>query len=159
MEFTHAFDVPAPPDQVFEQLLDVRRIARCVPGVEVTEMIDERVFRGRIRVKVGPIAVGYEGEGRVLDVDPAARRATVEASGQESGSAGFVRARATMSVEANADISRVVITTELAIAGRVAQFGRAIIDQVAKRMITAMGSCLAEQLRSAAADSSSTSQP
>lgn len=147
MELTHAFEIQAPPDLVFEHLLDVRRVAECIPGVEVTEMIDERSFRGRIRVKVGPISVGYEGVGRILDIDPIAHRAIIEGNGDESGSSGSVRARATISVESSADISRILITTDLAIAGRVAQFGRTVIDQVAKRMIGSMGTCLQEQLR------------
>ncbi|WP_432974738.1 CoxG family protein [Dactylosporangium sp. CA-233914] len=135
MELEHSFDIAAEPDVVFGYLLDVNRVAACVPGVTIQEALGEDTFRGSLKVKVGPVTVRYGGVGRIVSTDAVARVATIEAEGEETGSAGSVRASATMSVTPTAVGSHVTVRTDLAIAGRVATMGKGVIEQVGNRMV------------------------
>ena len=91
MELDHSFTVPVPPDQAWDVLLDVERIAPCMPGATVDE-VDGDVVNGRIKVKVGPVSLTYKGTAKFIERDPEARVAVVEASGKETRGAGTASA-------------------------------------------------------------------
>ncbi|MEU3166965.1 SRPBCC family protein [Streptosporangium sp. NPDC006930] len=135
MNLEHSFDIMAEPDVAFAYLMDVNRVATCVPGVSLQEALDENTYRGTLKVKVGPVTVKYGGIARILSADPVTRVATIEAEGEESGTAGSVRANATMSVVPAAGGSRVTVSTDLALTGRVATMGKGVIEQVGNRMV------------------------
>src|SRR5690349_16711214 len=99
MQLENSFAVAAPPDRVFDYLLDVNKVVGCVPGAELTEVVDESTFKGRVKVKVGPITVAYNGTARINDRNQTARTATLQAEGRETTGPGAARATAQMSVE------------------------------------------------------------
>ena len=146
MQLEHSFVVQADPDTTFAYLLDVNRVAACIPGVSSVEEQGENRFVGTLRVKVGPIGISYRGNATIVSRDDAARTATLEAEGIEGVGAGRVKANAVMHVEPSAEGSAITITTDLAIAGRLAGFGRGIIDGVARRIVGEMARCISSQL-------------
>jgi len=142
MQLENSFAVSASPDKVFAYLLDVNKVVGCVPGAELVETVDSSTFKGKVKVKVGPITVAYSGTARIVDRDDAARTATLEAEGRETTGPGSARAKAHMHVEADGASSIVKITTEYSVAGRVAQFGRGVMEDVSRRIVNDMANCI-----------------
>ena len=142
MQLENSFTVNAPPDRVFAYLLDVNKVVGCVPGAELSEVVDETTFKGKVKVKVGPITVAYSGTARIAERDDAARSATLEAEGRETTGPGSARAKAIMKVDAEGDGSVVKVTTDYSIAGRVAQFGRGVMEDVSRRIVNDMAACI-----------------
>lgn len=148
MEIASAFDVASPPDRVFAFLLDVNQVVGCMPGAELSEVVDADTFKGRVKIKVGPITVSYNGVARIASRDEATRSATIEAEGRETTGPGSARATATMQVAEAGAASKVTISAEYSVAGRVAQFGRGVMEDVARRLIGQMADCIKERLES-----------
>ena len=146
MEFEHEFDVSAPPDRVYAYLLDVNSVALCMPGAELSDQVDGDTYRGRVRIKVGAITVGYEGTATITARDPDRRTATLLFDAKERTGGGSARAAAAMTVEPTQSGSRVRLTTEVAVAGRVATFGRSILEDVSRRLVTQMADCIRHNL-------------
>ncbi len=142
MQLENSFSVNAPPDRVFAYLLDVNKVVGCVPGAELSEVVDDKTFKGKVKVKVGPITVAYSGTAKIVDRDAAARSATLEAEGRETTGPGSARAKALMKVDAEGAGSVVKITTDYSIAGRVAQFGRGVMEDVSRRIVNDMAACI-----------------
>jgi uncharacterized protein len=152
MQLENSFSVAAPPDQVFAYLLEVNKIVGCVPGAELSEVVDPTTFKGKVKIKVGPITVAYNGTAKIADRDDTARSATLEAEGRETTGPGSARAKAHMSVEADGAASVVKIVTEYSVAGRVAQFGRGVMEDVSRRIVNDMAACIKANLESAQPD-------
>jgi uncharacterized protein len=146
MRLEHTFTVLADPDRTYAFLLDVERVATCIPGMSSVEQQAPDRFGGVLKVKVGPIGVTYGGTATLTSTDPDARRATMTAEGTEGLGAGRVKAAAVMLVIPEAGGSRVTITTDVEIAGRLAQFGRGIIDGVGKRIVAQMADCIRQHV-------------
>lgn len=146
MRIDNDFDVSAPPDRVYAFLLDVNRVATCLPGAELSEVVDPNTFRGKVRIKVGPITVAYNGTARISERDEANRVATLEAEGRETTGPGSARATARMSVEDNGTASRVRLETDFTVAGRIANFGRGVMEDVSKRLVSQMADCIKANL-------------
>jgi hypothetical protein len=146
MQLENSFSVSAPPDTVFAYLLDINKVVGCVPGAELSEVVDESTFKGRVKVKVGPITVAYNGTARIADRNDAERSATLSAEGRETTGPGSARATAQMHVQTAGEGSMVTITTDYHVAGRVAQFGRGVMEDVSKRLIHEMASCIQANL-------------
>jgi carbon monoxide dehydrogenase subunit G len=142
MQLENSFSVGAPPDRVFAYLLDVNKVVGCVPGAELSEVVDPTTFKGKVKVKVGPITVAYSGTARIADRNDAARSATLEAEGRETTGPGSARAKALMTVEADGAGSTVKIVTDYSVAGRVAQFGRGVMEDVSRRIVNDMAACI-----------------
>ena len=142
MQLENSFSVGAPPDRVFAYLLDVNKVVGCVPGAELSEVVDPTTFKGKVKVKVGPITVAYSGTARIADRNDSARSATLEAEGRETTGPGSVRAKALMTVEADGAGSTVKIVTDYSVAGRVAQFGRGVMEDVSRRIVNEMAACI-----------------
>lgn len=142
MQLENSFTVGAPPERVFAYLLDVNKIVGCVPGAELSEVVDPTTFKGKVKIKVGPITVAYNGTARIVDRDDANRAATLEADGRETTGPGSARAKARMTVEADASGSLVRIVTDYSVAGRVAQFGRGVMEDVSRRIVNDMAACI-----------------
>ena len=149
MQLENSFTVGAPPDRVFAYLLDVNKIVGCVPGAELSEVVDPTTFKGKVKIKVGPITVAYNGTARITDRDDANHGATLEADGRETTGPGSARAKARMSVEADGAGSIVKIVTEYSVAGRVAQFGRGVMEDVSRRIVTDMAACIKANVEAA----------
>jgi carbon monoxide dehydrogenase subunit G len=159
MQLENSFQVGAPPDQVFAYLLDINKVVGCVPGAELSEVVDLSTFKGKVKVKVGPITVAYNGTARISERNDAERLATLTAEGRETTGPGSARASAQMRVTSDGAGSIVQITTEYHVAGRVAQFGRGVMEDVSKRLINDMASCIAFNLQGPAAPTQSDPSP
>jgi carbon monoxide dehydrogenase subunit G len=142
MQLENSFTVKAPPDRVFAYLLDVNKVVGCVPGAELSEIIDPTTFKGKVKVKVGPITVAYSGTARIVDRDDANHSAVLEGEGRETTGPGSARAKATMTVSADGDGSMVKVLTDYNVAGRVAQFGRGVMEDVSRRLVNEMAACI-----------------
>jgi len=145
MELDNSFTVPATPDRAWDVLLDVERIAPCMPGATVEEF-DGEVVTGRIKVKVGPVALTYRGTAKFLERDPEARVVVLEASGKETRGAGTASAtvRASLEPAATGEGTQVVMHTTMNVTGRPAQFGRGVIAEVGGKLIEKFAGNLAE---------------
>jgi uncharacterized protein len=146
VEIKNSFHVNAEPDRVYAFLLDVNSVARCMPGAEISEVVDPSTFRGKVKIKVGPVVVNYNGVARITSRDETARSAVLEAEGRETQGAGSARATATMSVVKDGTGSEVTLSTSMAVAGRVAQFGRGVMEDVSRRLVNEMASCIRANL-------------
>jgi carbon monoxide dehydrogenase subunit G len=148
MELDHSFTVPVPPDQAWNVLLDVEKIAPCMPGAQV-DTVDGDDVAGRLKVKVGPVSLTYKGTATFKDRDTADRSVLVEASGKEMRGAGTASAtvRAALRPDDSSNSGTLVtMHTTLNVTGRPAQFGRGVIAEVGSRLIDKFADNLAQQL-------------
>jgi carbon monoxide dehydrogenase subunit G len=146
MELDNSFTVPVPPDVAWSVLLDVARIAPCMPGATVDE-VDGDVVNGRIKVKVGPVSLTYKGTATFTERDESARTVSVEASGKETRGAGTASAVVTASLAAAEDDSTLVtMHTTMNVTGRPAQFGRGVMVEVGGKLVDKFAENLALQL-------------
>src|ERR671931_706273 len=99
MQIENSFTVGAPPDRVYQFLLDVNQGVGCMPGAGLAEVVDPTTFKGKVKIKVGPITVAYNGTAKIAERDDAARKATLQAEGRETTGPGSARATAQMAVE------------------------------------------------------------
>jgi carbon monoxide dehydrogenase subunit G len=150
MQIENSFSVAAPPDRVYRYLLDVNQVVGCMPGAELAEVVDPTTFKGKVKIKVGPITVSYNGTAKIASKDEANRSATLQAEGRETTGPGSARATANMSVVESDGGSTVRIETDFTVAGRVAQFGRGVMEDVSKRLIGQMADCIKAQLETPA---------
>ncbi len=136
MELDNSFTVPVPPDQAWDVLLDVERIAPCMPGATVDEF-DGDVVNGRIKVKVGPVSLTYRGTAKFTERDPEAHVVVMEASGKETRGAGTASAtvRATLAPEDSGHATQVTMHTTMNVTGRPAQFGRGVMVEVGGKLV------------------------
>jgi uncharacterized protein len=142
VELEHEFTVPVPVAQAWEVLLDVERIAPCMPGA-VVDSVDGDSFTGQVKVKVGPITVAYAGKASFLEKDAAVHRAVVEAKGRETRGSGTAAATVTASMADEGGSTRVTVVTDLAITGKPAQFGRGVMNDVGRKLIGQFADCVA----------------
>lgn len=144
MKIVNGFTVPAPPDQVFAFLLDVNKVVKCVPGAELTEAVDSSTFNGRLTVKAGAVTIRYQGTAEIVDTEESEDRAvvTVKAKGRETAGSGQVFATVVMTVAAAGEGTEVTIDTDVNIAGKLAQFGRGTVEDMAKKMVGDMARCI-----------------
>jgi len=136
MEMDHSFTVPVPPERAWDVLLDVERIAPCMPGASVVEF-DGEVVTGRIKVKVGPVSLTYRGTAKFTERDADARVIVLEASGKETRGAGTASAtvRATLEPESGGDGTTASMHTTMNVTGRPAQFGRGVMVEVGGKLV------------------------
>jgi uncharacterized protein len=152
MELEHSFIIPVPPEQAWPVLLDVERIAPCMPGATV-DSVDGDVIKGRIKVKVGPVQMTYAGTAHFTERDDQARSITLEASGKETRGAGTASATVRSSLQDEGGQTKVVVHTSMNVTGRPAQFGRGVMAEVGGRIIEKFAANLAALLASAPAAS------
>jgi carbon monoxide dehydrogenase subunit G len=150
MELEHSFTIPVPPEQAWGVLLDVEKVAPCMPGATV-DSVDGDDVKGRIKVKVGPVALTYAGTARFTDKDEQARKVVLEASGKETRGSGTASATITSTLSDEAGQTRVVVHTTMTVTGRPAQFGRGVMAEVSGRVIEKFATNLAAQLSGGAA--------
>jgi uncharacterized protein len=145
MELDNSFTVPVPPDQAWDVLLDVQRIAPCMPGATVDE-VEGDVVNGRIKVKVGPVSLTYRGTAKFTERDPDAHLIVMEASGKETRGAGTAAAtvRASRAPDASGDGTQVTMHTTMNVTGRPAQFGRGVMVEVGGKLVDQFAANLAQ---------------
>jgi uncharacterized protein len=126
VEFDNSFEVPLRPAEAWPLLLDIRRIAPCLPGAELTEVVDESTYKGRIAVRLGPVALTFAGTVRLEEVDSTNRTARLKAQGSDAKGRGGANAAASFRLEGAEGGSKVLVHTDLALSGAVAQYGRGV---------------------------------
>ena len=136
-------EIQAHPDRVWSYLSDPRQVVNCLPGAELTSVQDDTTFLGRVKVKVGPISTAYAGKVILTERDDANRVVKMTGEGRESGGAGSAKMTMTSSVVALANgSSEVRVVADIDIVGRVAQFGRGMIESVNKQMFKQFTECV-----------------
>jgi carbon monoxide dehydrogenase subunit G len=148
MEFDNSFEVPLPPAQAWPVLMDIRGIAPCMPGAELTEVVDDRTYKGRISVRLGPVALTFAGTVTFEQIDNANRTARVSAQGNDAKGRGSARAAADFRLEPAGSGSKVLVHTDLTLSGAVAQYGRGVgmIQATASALMTQFASNLKAQI-------------
>lgn len=134
MRFTNTIQIAAAPDEVFDALVDLERIASALPGAELVRVTDDD-FAGAVRLSVGPVRVHYEGRVQLLSVDRGARRLVLEASGGDAKGRGEAKATVTAVVGGSGTHAAIELTTDLEVRGRLAQVGQTALAGVSQRML------------------------
>jgi carbon monoxide dehydrogenase subunit G len=134
VELNNEFRVAVPAAKTWEMLTDVERVAPCLPGATLLS-VDGDEFTGVVKVKVGPITVSYKGNAAFVEKDAAAQRVVLTANGKETRGNGNAAAVVTAQLKDEGDWTSVVITTDLTISGKAAQFGRGVLADVAGNLI------------------------
>jgi len=150
MKLENEFTVPAPVDQAWQVLLDVERVAPCLPGAAL-EGRDGDEHKGTMTIKIGPITTRYSGTVKIEEADEAARRAVMRAQARDSRGQGTAAATITSTMEEVEDGTRVRVETDLRVTGPAAQFGRGVMQDVSAKLMGRFADCLAEEMAGASA--------
>ncbi|BBY38066.1 carbon monoxide dehydrogenase subunit G [Mycobacterium mantenii] len=134
MELVNEFRVPVSIDQAWDVLTDVQRVVPCIPGAQLLS-VDGDEFTGAVKVKVGPITVSYQGNASFQQKDASNRRAVISANGKETRGSGNASAVMTAQLKDEGDHTTCVLTTDLTISGKAAQFGRGVLADVSGNLI------------------------
>jgi carbon monoxide dehydrogenase subunit G len=164
MKLEHSFEVEAPLERVWETLIDVERVAPCLPGAEITGS-SEGVYEGNFTVKLGPTTAAYAGKLELTEVDEAAHRVTMSANGRDKRGQGSAKATIVSSMSQDGETTRVEVATDFTLTGRLARFGRGgLIEDVSNRLVGDFVDCLRSSIERApevetAADGSQAARP
>jgi uncharacterized protein len=153
MRIENAVEVDAPIERVWALVNDIPRVAPCMPGAALTGVVDERTYEGTVLVKLGPLRMSYKGTVVVHEVDEAAHSAQMSASGKDTKGAGTARATVVTRLEpAGEHHTRMLVTSDLQLTGKVASFGRGgAINDVATRLFGEFADCLRATLEAESA--------
>jgi carbon monoxide dehydrogenase subunit G len=145
VRLTNEFTVPAPADEAFAVLLDVERVAPCLPGASLAGG-DGETFDGTMTIKLGPVTSRFEGTVRIVEADRATHRAVLRAQARDARGSGTAAATITTSLRATGGATRVAVETDLQVSGPVAQFGRGVMQDVSGKLMRQFADCLAEEM-------------
>ncbi|MPZ69204.1 MAG: carbon monoxide dehydrogenase [Actinobacteria bacterium] len=146
MLLENSFEVPAPVDKVWVYLLDVERVVPCMPGAELTEILDDRNWGGRVKIKVGPVSMQFAGTVTVEERDEVAHRVVLKARGREQRGKGAASAMITSTMEPTAGGTLVKVVQELTIQGQAAQVGGGMIGDITATLTQQFADCLKANL-------------
>ena len=166
MIISNSFDIPLPPDQAWPLLMDVPRIAPCLPGAELLEALPDNAYKGKVSVRLGPVSLAFAGTAKFEHIDAVARSARLKAQGADQKGRGSAAAKVVFALVAVDGGTRVNVETDLNLSGAVAQYGRAagMLQEVAQQIIGQFARNLqsvlqAEQLAVPAVDGGAGEQP
>ena len=148
MEFDNSFEVPLPPAQAWKVLNDIQRVAPCMPGAELTEVIDADTYKGKIAVRLGPVALTFAGVVKFEERDETNYSARIAAQGTDAKGRGGANSVATLRLEPAGGGSKVLVHTSLTLSGSIAQYGRGvgIIQATATQLMNQFAKCLKDKL-------------
>ena len=135
MIFSQECVIPVERERLWDFLMDVPRVARCVPGVESVEAVDERSYKGRLGVRIGPIRLSLDGTMAVEEQDASSWRARIRADASDRRLGGGIRARLSLTLSPAADGTRLAIETDLAVLGKIGEFGQPVIRKKADGLL------------------------
>ena len=158
MELEHQFTVPASVEVTWAAFNDPGRVAPCFPGATLIS-VDGDEFTGSAKIKLGPIALQYNGTGRYVERDESAHRAVIEAKGKDKRGNGTANATVTAQLSADGESTSVHVRTDLAVTGKPAQFGRGVMQDVSDKLLGQFVTCLQSTLGEAASVSAPDAQP
>lgn len=147
MKLENSFTVAAPLDETWKTLIDIERVATCLPGAKIEPDGGDGVFKGTMKIKLGPMTVDYRGTARLEDVDEDTHTASIAVSAREAKGQGTAAAVIENHLETDGDRTKVIATTDLKITGRQAQFGRGIMEDVATTMMNEFSSRLEQEIQ------------
>jgi carbon monoxide dehydrogenase subunit G len=150
MDLTHRFSVPIPVDEAWAHFNDIGSVAECFPGATVTS-VEGDTFQGSVKVKLGPIALVYNGSGTFTEKDEVAHRMVVDAKGKDKRGNGTAGAGVTMTMTGRGDSTDVEVVTDLAITGKPAQFGRGVMQDVSDKLLGQFVACLEQRFEGSTA--------
>jgi uncharacterized protein len=153
MQIDNEFTVAAPIDRVWAYLLDVERVAPCMPGAELTEVVDDHTWKGKTSVKVGPVALSFAGTVVMQERDDAGHRVVLKAQGMEQRGKGAASASVVSQLVEVAGGTKVTMQADLTISGAVAQYGRGMIQDISQRLTGEFAACLERNITAEAASS------
>src|SRR4029077_14331312 len=165
MEFDNSFEVPLPPARAWKLLLDVERIAPCMPGAELTEVGSKNTYKGKIGVRLGPVALTFAVVVKLEDIDDSAYTARVAAQGTDAKGRGGASAASVFHLEPAGSGSKVMVHTNLTLSGSVAQYGRGVgiiqatATQIMNQFATALKEKLGQEQPAAAAPTTASAAP
>jgi uncharacterized protein len=147
MKLEHSFQVNAPLETVWDRLIDVQKVAPCLPGAEITEAGDDGSYRGTFSVRLGPTTAVYRGELAMDEVDVAAHRVVMRASGQDKRGQGSAKASIVSRLAEAEGVTTVEVETDFTITGRLARFGRGgMIQDISNRLLKDFAECLQQKI-------------
>ncbi|MCQ4079573.1 SRPBCC family protein [Streptomyces sp. RB6PN25] len=147
MELRHEFTVPVPVEEAWQALLDIERVAPCMPGATVDGVEGDDVS-GSVKVKVGPVTLTYRGTATFTKKDADTHRLVLSARGKEIRGQGTAKATVTGMLREQDGGTAVAVVTDLSVTGRPAQFGRGVMAEVSDKLVGRFAACLAEQFTS-----------
>ncbi len=146
MKLEQSFEVKAPLERVWEALIDVERVAPCLPGAEITEA-EGGTYRGNFSVRLGPTTAAYRGELRIEEADAEAHRSVMRATGQDKRGQGSAKATIVSVLTAADDATKVDVETAFTLTGRLARFGRGgMIQDISNRLLKDFAECLQQRI-------------
>jgi carbon monoxide dehydrogenase subunit G len=151
MLIENAFTVNAPREQLWAYLLDVERIAPCMPGAELTETVDDTTWKGKVNVKFGPVSMSFAGTVVMEERDDAAHRVKLRAKGTEQKGKGAANASVTSWLEPAEGGTLVQMQADITLTGAAAQLSRGLLPEVAKRLTQQFADCVEHQMSAEAA--------
>ena len=147
MKLEQSFEVRAPVERVWETLIDIERVAPCLPGAEISEAGEDGTYRGTFSVRLGPTTAAYRGELNLEEVDEAARRVVMRATGQDKRGQGSAKASIVSTMQEEGEVTRVDVATDFTITGRLARFGRGgMIQDISNRLLRDFADCLQQKI-------------
>lgn len=150
MKIENALSLSLPPDEAWRLLLDIPFVAPCLPGTELTRIVDERTFEGAVRLKLGPVALAFRGQAVIEEVDPDTRIVRVSAKGREDRGRGSAYANVTFRLAPEGAGTRVDVTTELHLAGSIIQYARgaSVVERTAQALVNQFATRLETRIES-----------
>jgi uncharacterized protein len=158
VELSHQFTVPIGVEETWEHFNDIASVAECFPGAQVTEA-DADSFAGSVKVKLGPIALLYNGTGTFVEKDEAAHRFVVDAKGKDKRGNGTAGANVVVTMTDVGGSTDVSVQTDLAITGKPAQFGRGVMQDVSDKLLGQFVACLEQRLTAPEPEAEPTPEP
>jgi carbon monoxide dehydrogenase subunit G len=146
VQLENEFTVPAPLEQAWSVLLDVERVAPCLPGAQVEPGGEEGEYSGTMTIKLGPITTRYKGTVKIQEADESARRAVMRAQAKDARGQGTAAATITSTMEETAGGTRVKVVTDMRVTGPAAQFGRGVMQDVSAKLMRQFAECLAGEM-------------
>lgn len=148
MQFSNSFDVSLPPARAWATLMDIPRVAPCMPGAELTQVVDADTYQGKVSVRMGPVVLAFAGTAKIEERDDVAHTARVKAQGNDSKGRGSASAVVRFAIAPSGTGSKIVIDTDLNLTGAVAQYGRGagVIQSIAAQLINQFSKTLEKQI-------------
>jgi carbon monoxide dehydrogenase subunit G len=151
MQFSNSFEVSLPPAEAWKTLMDIPRIAPCMPGAELTEVVDAQTYKGKVAVRMGPVVLAFAGTAKFDERNNETHTARVKAQGLDAKGRGGASAVVNFRLAASGSGSKVLIDTDLNLTGSVAQYGRGagMIQTIAAQLINQFAKALEKQIAQA----------
>ncbi len=146
MKINNEFTVSVPVETAWNTMLDLEKVAPCLPGAAIQESTGDREYKGTMKVKIGPITASYKGNVKVEEADDTNHRAVINATGRDARGQGTASATIVTTMQGEGDQTKVQVETDMHLTGRAAQFGRGIAQDVASKMLGQFADCLEEEL-------------